>query len=161
MGISLLVRLLDQQQRQLAVRFYSTWYCAMSGVNVIGQDVQASFKQIHCESANIKVCQYSQICISSAISSNFLGVSVFQRAYWGEKPLCSWEVWGGAVSPPQWGPGAKPWNVFGYFAFWIAQNITLLALQQGTLTKAYTRNQHFSVFGGLSLGSQTDMPASK
>ena len=26
-------------------------------------------------------------------------------------------VWGGTVSPPQWGPGAKPWKFFGYFAF--------------------------------------------
>ena len=29
----------------------------------------------------------------------------------GEKPLSSWGVWGGAVSPPQWGPTAKPWKV--------------------------------------------------
>ena len=52
-------------------------------------------------------------------------------------------------------------GIFGYFAFWIAQNIALLALSQGTLTKAYTRNQHFWAFEGLSLGSQTSIPASK
>ena len=43
----------------------------------------------------------------------------------------------------------------GYFAFWIAQNIALLAMWQRTLMKVYTRNQHFWVFGGFSLGSQT------
>ena len=52
-------------------------------------------------------------------------------------------------------------EIFGYFAFWIAQNIALLALKQGTLAKAYTRNQHFWVFGGLNLGSETGIPASK
>ena len=52
-------------------------------------------------------------------------------------------------------------EMFDYFVFWIAQNIALLALQQGTLTKVYTRNQHFWVFESLSLGSQTGMPASK
>ena len=31
----------------------------------------------------------------------------FSTSVQGEKPLCSWEVWG-AVSLPQWGPGAKP-----------------------------------------------------
>ena len=28
----------------------------------------------------------------------------------GEKPLCSRRVWGNSVSPPQKGPGAKPWE---------------------------------------------------
>ena len=34
----------------------------------------------------------------------FFWVPVFR----GEKPLCSWGVWGGTVSPPQWGAGANP-----------------------------------------------------
>ena len=49
----------------------------------------------------------------------------------------------------------------GYFAFLIAQNITPKALQQQTVIKAYTRNQNFWEFGGLSLGSQTGILASK
>ena len=36
-----------------------------------------------------------------------------------------------------------------------------VALRQGTLTKAYTRNQHFWAFGGLSLGSQTGITGFK
>ena len=34
MGISLSVRPVDQQERQLALRFYSKQYCAMTGVLV-------------------------------------------------------------------------------------------------------------------------------
>ena len=63
--------------------------------------------------------------------------------------------------PSPVGSRGKTLEIFGYFAFWIAQNIALLALQQGTLTKTYTRNQHFSAIGGLSLESQTSIPASK
>ena len=58
------------------------------------------------------------------------------------------------------GSKCKTLEIFGYFAFWIAQNIALLALRQGMLTEAYTRNQHFWVFGGLSSVSQTGIPAS-
>ena len=51
--------------------------------------------------------------------------------------------------------------LFDYFAFWVAQNIALVALQQRTVTKAYTRNQLFWELGCLSLGSQTNITASK
>ena len=63
MGISLLGRPVDQQQRQLAVRFYSMCYCAMSGVDVLGG---SSWLQTYivCESMNIKVFQY-QVMISN------------------------------------------------------------------------------------------------
>ena len=55
MGISLSIRPVDQQQRQLAVKFYSKWYCAMSGVDVLARRFRlASNRQIICESANIK-----------------------------------------------------------------------------------------------------------
>ena len=60
---------------------------------------------------------------------------------------------GSAVSPPQWGPGTKPQKIFGYLHSEQAQNIALMALWQWTVMKAYTRNQHFWEFGGLSLGS--------
>ena len=50
MGISLSVRPLDQQRGQLAVRFYSKWYCAMSGVNVLSRKFRlASNRYIVCE----------------------------------------------------------------------------------------------------------------
>ena len=59
MGISLSVRPVDQQRRQLAVRFYFKWYCATSGINVLGRyNVR--------ESANVKVCQY-QVMISNGL----------------------------------------------------------------------------------------------
>lgn len=55
----------------------------------------------------------------------FLWLPGFWRALWEEKLFCSWVVLGEAVSLPQWGPGAKPWKIFGFFAFWIAQDRTL------------------------------------
>ena len=65
MGISLLVRQVDQQQKQLVVRFYSKWYCATSGVNVLARRFRlVSNRYIVCESANVKVCQY-QVMISN------------------------------------------------------------------------------------------------
>ena len=59
MGISLSVRPVDQHGRQLAVRFYSKWYCTTSGVNVLAKSFRlASNRYIVCESAYIKVCPY-------------------------------------------------------------------------------------------------------
>ena len=63
--------------------------------------------------------------------------------------------------PSSVGSRGKMLEIFAYSAFWIAQNITLLALRQGILTKAYTINQDFWAFGGLSWGSQTSLQASK
>ena len=37
MGISLSVRPVDQQQRQLRVRFYSKWYCGTSAIDVLAR----------------------------------------------------------------------------------------------------------------------------
>ena len=64
MGISLSVRPVDQQQRQLAVRIYSKWYCARSGVAVLARRFKLALNRyIFCESANIKVCWYQvMIC---------------------------------------------------------------------------------------------------
>ena len=63
------------------------------------------------------------------------------------------ECLGRRCKPFSVGSRGETLEILGYFAFWIAQNIALLALQQGTLTKAYTRNQHFWAFGGVSLSS--------
>ena len=86
----------------------------------------------------------------SAVSSNFFGGG----------GCASGESWGRCKPSAVESRGEAPEN-FGYFAFWIAQIIALVALRQRTVTKAYTRNQHFWEFGGLSLGSQTGIPASK
>ena len=59
MGISLLVRPVDQQRRRLAVRFYSKWYCATSGVDVLARSFRLALNRyIVRGSANVKVCQY-------------------------------------------------------------------------------------------------------
>ena len=59
MDIPLPVRPVDQQQSQMAVRFYSKWYCGTSEVNVLARRFRlASNRYIVCESADIKVCQY-------------------------------------------------------------------------------------------------------
>ena len=59
MSISLSVRPVDQQRRQLAVRFYSKWYCAMSGVDILARRFRLALNRyIVGESANIKVCSY-------------------------------------------------------------------------------------------------------
>ena len=61
------VRPVDQQRRQLAVRFYSKWYYATSGVDVLARRLRlASNTYIVCESANKKVCQY-QVMISNGL----------------------------------------------------------------------------------------------
>ena len=65
MGISLSARLLDQQRRQLAVRFYFKRYCATSGVDVLARRFSlASNRYIVCESVKVRVRQY-QVMISN------------------------------------------------------------------------------------------------
>ena len=54
LSISLSVRPADQQQRQLAMRFYYKWYFATSGVSVLARRFRlASNRYIVCESTNI------------------------------------------------------------------------------------------------------------
>ena len=91
----------------------------------------------------------------------FLGGAGFSMNAVKRKTIVQLGSLGRHCKPSPVGSRGKTLEIFGYFAFWIAQNIALLALRQGTLTKAYTRNQHFWAFGGLSLGSQTRIPASK
>ena len=92
-------------------------------------------------------------CIISAVSCNVLGVPI--------KTVVQPGNLGWHCKPSPVGSRGKTLEIFGYFVFGIAQNIALLALWQGMLTKAYTRNQHFWAFGGLSLGSQTGISPSK
>ena len=59
MGISLLVRLLDQQGRQLALRFYSKRYCPGSGIDVLARRFRLALNRyIVCRNGNVKECQY-------------------------------------------------------------------------------------------------------
>ena len=67
MGISLSVKPVDQQRRQLAVRFYSKSYCATSGVDLSARSFRlASNRYIFRESAYIKVCPY-QVMIRNGL----------------------------------------------------------------------------------------------
>ena len=66
-GVSLSVRPVNQQGRQLAVRCYSRWYSTMSGVDVLARRFRfASNSYIVLESTNVKVCQY-QVMISNGL----------------------------------------------------------------------------------------------
>ena len=77
MGISLLIRPLDQQQRQLAVRFFSKWYYAVSGVNVLARSFRlASNRYIVCESTNVKGCQY-QVMKSNGLFEETIEQHIF------------------------------------------------------------------------------------
>ena len=58
---------------------------------------------------------------------------------------------GCSILSPDGFRGEAP-NNFGYFAFWVAQSIALVALIQRTVTKAYNRNQHFWEFGDFAFG---------
>ena len=67
MGISVSVRPLDQQWRQLAVRFYSKWYSVVSGVDVLARRFRlASNRYIAHGSANVRLCQY-QVMTSNGL----------------------------------------------------------------------------------------------
>ena len=67
MGIFLPVRTVDQQRRQLVVRFYYKLYWVMSGVNVIAWRVRLALSRyIVCESVSVKVCQY-QVILSNGL----------------------------------------------------------------------------------------------
>ena len=67
MGISLSVRPVNQQQRQLVVRFYSKWYSAMSGVDVLARRFRLALNRyiVH-ESADIKLCPF-QVMIRNGL----------------------------------------------------------------------------------------------
>ena len=82
MGISLSVRPVDQQRRQLAVRFYPKWYSAMSQVNVLVRRLKlASNRYIVRESANVKVCQYQVMVYLRKLMSNIFYLKYFTINY--------------------------------------------------------------------------------
>ena len=53
MGISVSLRSVDQQGRQLAVRFYSRWYYVRSGVVVSARRIRSSHEQIYTKQTKI------------------------------------------------------------------------------------------------------------
>ena len=82
MGISLSVKPLDQQRRQLTVRFYYKCYCATSGVDVIARTFRlASNRYIVRESANVKVCPY-QVMISNGLFEETNEQHIFSKVFY-------------------------------------------------------------------------------
>ena len=53
MGISLSVRPVDQQRRQLAVRFYSRWYYVRSGVGVSARRIRSATNRFYTKQTKI------------------------------------------------------------------------------------------------------------
>ena len=79
MGISFSVRPVDQQQRQLTVRFYSKWYCTMWGVDVLARRfILASNRYIVHGSANVKLCPY-QVMISNSLFEETNEQQIFSK----------------------------------------------------------------------------------
>ena len=84
MDISLSVRTVDQQRRQLAVRFYSKWYCATSGVNALARRFRlASNKYMIRKSTKIKVCPY-QVMISNGLFGEIVEKLIFSEVVYNQ-----------------------------------------------------------------------------
>ena len=82
MDISLSVRPVDQQRRQLAVSFYSKWSCATSGVDVLARRFRlASNRYIVCESVNIKVSWY-KILIGNGLLEETNEQRIFSKVFY-------------------------------------------------------------------------------
>ena len=79
MGI-FLSRPVDQQQRQMTVRFYSKWYCAMSGVNVLAKILKLALNR-YIFRANIKVCQY-QVMINNDLFEETNEQHIFSKVFY-------------------------------------------------------------------------------
>ena len=80
MGISLSVRPVNQQQRQLAVRFYSVWYCAMSGVDVLARRFKLASNR-HIVRANIKECPH-QAMTSNGLFKETNDQRIFSKVFY-------------------------------------------------------------------------------
>ena len=82
MGISLLVRLVDQQWRQLAVRFYTKWYRATSGIDVLARIFRlVSNRYIVHKSANIKPCPY-QVMVNNGLFEETNEQHIFSNVFY-------------------------------------------------------------------------------
>ena len=95
----------------------------------------------------MNIVQQRNFCLKCliAISSNW--------GYWFFNKCCS------LVSSM----GEALENIFGYFAFWVALNIALVALGEWIVMIRLFLGEflHCWEFGGMKLGSQTSIPASK
>ena len=82
MGISLLLRPVNQQRRQLAVQFYSKWYCAMSNANVLARRFKLASNRynVH-ESVNVKGCPY-QVMINNGLFEETNEQHVFLEVFY-------------------------------------------------------------------------------
>ena len=73
---------MDQQGKQLAVRFYSKWYYATSGVDVLARRFRLALNRyIVCESANIKVCPY-QVMVSNGLFEATNEQHIFSKVFY-------------------------------------------------------------------------------
>ena len=81
MSISLSVKPVDQQWGQLAVRLYSKWYCATSGVDVLARRFRLDpNRDIICEKASAKVCQH-QVIISNGLFEETNKQHIFSKVF--------------------------------------------------------------------------------
>ena len=63
------------------MRFYSKWYCAMSGVDGLATRFGLALNRyIVCKSANIEVCLY-QIMISNCLFEETNGQQIFSKYF--------------------------------------------------------------------------------
>ena len=64
------------------MRFYSKWYCAMSGVDELARIFRlASDRYILHESANVRVCQY-QVMISNGLFEETNEEHIFCKVFY-------------------------------------------------------------------------------
>ena len=107
----------------------------------------------------MNIVQQRNFCLKCliAISSNW-GCRFFNKCN-EEKNCCA------AVSCPSLvsSMGEALENIFGYFAFWVALNIALVALGEWMVMLRLFLGEflHCWEFGGMKLGSQTGIPALK
>ena len=73
---------MDQQRRELAVRLYSKWCCAMSRVDVLGRTFSlTSNRHIFRGSANVKLCPY-QAMISNGLFEETNEQQIFSKVFY-------------------------------------------------------------------------------
>ena len=85
---------------------------------------------------------YTKIIITVHIHQ-FFGGAGFSTTVAKRKTVVQLGSLGRCCKPSPVKSKGETLEILACFAFCIAQNIAVLALRQGTLTKAYSRNQHF------------------